>query len=316
MNELISEVNAEHDAELSAIDQATPSLSSSAVIADLSIGVWEGRKTDKRASDEVAVENNIAKKKMVSVNKALVDSEHLTAIKKLRGVVRNHVHYHLTLPWSDSGSRLLTTRALFDYQHQMTELQSEFWKLVNEFIDNYDYEVAKVQVELGDLFRQADYPSAEEVRSRFKFEVTYMPLPDAGDFRIDIGNTAREEMADSYNKFYAKKFNAAMSDVWERLMEPLSNMVERLDYVEGNDKKRFKNTLVDNVVDMLEVMRMANVGDDPHMTKVETNLRNALLGVTAEALRDNESLRRNTHKAAVDALKETKQAIDNLPSIW
>ena len=309
-------MSTEDSAELASLEAAVPSLSTSAMLVLLNIGVWEGRKLDKSASDDLADDKGVSKKKMVGVYKSLVDSEHLDAIKKVRGQARNHVHYHLTLPWTKGGFQLLTTEAYFKYVKEITALREEFFRLVDEFILNYNFEVAKVQVELGSLFRQEDYPSAEEVRARFYFDVEYCPLPDSGDFRLDIDKQARAELADNYNDFYAKKFQAAMSDVWQRLAEPLENMIERLDYGEDEDKRRFKNTLVDNVLEVVEVMRMANVANDPAMTQIEQDLTNALRGVTPEALREDGYLRRQTRDAAIAALKETKKQIDNLPSIW
>lgn len=319
MNDLIYEVNAEHDAaqaKLESIKTSAPDLSSGAMLSLLNISVWEGRKTDRNASEKLANDNGLAKKKMASVQKSLVDSDELTAIKKLRGVARNHVHYHLTQPWSDSGLRLLTTKAYFHYENQMSELRNEFWKLAQQFFDTYSLEVAKAQVDLGPLFNANDYPTLDEIKDKFRFDYTYMPLPSSGDFRVDIGHEQREHLAEEYNKFYQQQFNTAMRDVWERLMQPLANMVERLDYTEDETAKRFHSSLVDNVLAITEVMDMVNINNDPDMAAVSTGLQDALRGVTAEALRDDEYLRGQTRKVAADALKETKKALDSIPSLF
>lgn len=325
--DLMAESNREHDAlemaqtvneqeQLDAIKDAAPKISSGAMLVGLTISVWEGRKLDKKASEDITLQNH-AKKDSARVNKSLMaDCEYLKAIKAHRGVVRNHIHYKTTLPWIHNGPALLTTGAYFDYKPAMDEARDTFWAMVEDFLNNYQSAVLSAQVDLGDMFDPNDYPHPDDLRHKFKFEVDYIPLSESGDFRLDIGQDAVDHLSSSYETYYAKKFSAAMADIWQRLMEPLANMVDRLDYADHETKKVFKGTLVDNVLDIVDLMRVANVTEDPQMSKIENELRAALQGITPEALREDGALRAATHKVALDALKETKRQIDNLPSIW
>jgi hypothetical protein len=49
-------------------------------------------------------------------------------------------------------------------------------------------------VRLGGLFRPEDYPAPDELRSKFSFETKVMPLPDAGDFRVTLGEEEKERI--------------------------------------------------------------------------------------------------------------------------
>ena len=294
------------------IANSAPSLSTSAMGAEMSTGVWSGRKKDSFASEKVNDDAG-ADKNVASVYKALLgECDELDAVKKHIGNVRNHVHYHYTLPWSDGGMRLLTTAAYFEYHRLMTEAQATFDTLVNTFLNAYDWEVTQAQMRLGTLFNANEYPSKDSIKEKFYFHVHYIPLPEAGDFRLDIGNAQAQHLKDSYNSYYQNRFDTAMANIWQRLLIPLKNMSEKLDYADHEDKKRFNNTLVDNVLDILAVMTMANVHGDSQMIAVQNKLEEALRHVTPEALREDGYLRQSVKQTADSVIKQ----INNLPSIF
>jgi len=279
-----------------------PSITSSAMIVQVTISCWTGRKKDKSASATVTSQN-YADKGTASVNKKLLGNcDELTAIQKFVANARN-TNYASTMPWSDLGQRLLPTAAKFDYHQQMTGLMTEFYRMADSFCNNYTWEISRAQARLGDLFRREDYPTEESIRSKFSFTISYIPLPDAGDFRIDIGNEQQQVLKDHYSEYYSKQLASAMDDVWQRTYKALSNMSERLDY-SGNDKKKiFRDTLVDNVIDMVELLTVCNVTGDGKMTRMANNLEDALRGVTPDGLRQSESLRVETKRMVDDAIK-------------
>ena len=285
----------------------TPSISSAAVLVELSISTWTGRKLDKTVSNEITATKH-AQKGTANVNKKILgDCAELDAVQKFAANVRN-AHYAMTLPWSDTGLRLLTTKNYFGYQQQLTALQAEFNNLVEKFLAAYGWEVGQAQVRLGALFNANDYPSADSIRDKFKFNINYMPVPEAGDFRLDVSNEANKQLAEHYNNYYQTQLKTAMQDVWTRAHSALSKMSERLDYADHQTKKIFRDSLVDNVLEVVELMDTCNITGDTHMSAIKTKLRDALSGVTPDALRQDEWFRLST-KQQID------EAIASLPSI-
>jgi len=116
------------------------------------------------------------------------------------------------------------------------------------------------------------------------------------------------ELQSSYVNYYEEKAKQAMNDVWERLYKVLKNMSEKLDYADKENKKVFRDTLVSNVMDMIELLRVSNVANSVQMTAMADQLEEALVGVTPDALREDDHFRAET-KRAVDA------AIAALPSL-
>lgn len=277
-----------------------PTMASSAVLVELGISVWTARKKDKRASADVTTRSH-AKTGMATVNKKLLDCDELTALQKFAANTRNS-HYAMTLPWSDSGLRMLPTTKYFDYNKAMTELANEFDRLVQAFLDKYQWEINTVQVKLGDLFDPNEYPSVESLHDKFGFRLNYIPLPDAGDFRVDIGQQAADEMRAHYEKFYSAQLERAMTDVWQRTYEVLGRMSERLDYADHEQKKVFRDSLVQNVIDLVDIMENMNITNDPTMQLQQRRLKNAIAGITPDALRRDGYLRAETKKAVDDVI--------------
>jgi hypothetical protein len=91
-----------------------PSIASSAMFAELSIGNWTARKLDRKATKETTSANG-ASDDAGSFHKKLLSSPELDAIQKHIANTRQNVHYRLTMPWSDLGVRLLPTAMFADY---------------------------------------------------------------------------------------------------------------------------------------------------------------------------------------------------------
>jgi len=289
-----------------------PSISSSAVLIDMSISVWTGRKMDKRASEDVTTQNNAAKG-VANVNKKLLgDCAELDALQKFAANARN-THYAMTTPWSDLGLRLCPTQMYINrYEKTMSELQTEFFRLAEAFYTAYEWEVQNAQLKLGKMWNGDEYPTVEKLREKFRFRYTAMPVPEAGDWRLDVGAEAAASMRTQYESFYGEKFKEAMGDVWQRTYEALSKMSERLDYGDDANKKIFRDSLVSNVKDMVQMLSDFNITNDPVMAKASQDLERALEGVTPEALREDAYLRAQT-KQHVDAVRKT---IDSLGLGW
>ena len=283
-------------------NHSVPSIASSAMLCELSISTWTGRKKDKRASEEVTSLNR-ADKGVANVSKKLLgDCQELIAVQKFTANVHN-MHYAMTMPWSDTGLRLLPTAQYFKYHQQMTEVQNEYERLVNVFLHEYDNEIIDAQLKLGDLFDLHEYPTSDSLRSKFAFRINYIPLPDAGDFRIDVGNEATEQIRTHYESYYSTQLHNAMNDVWKRVYESLSKMSERLDYQSDETKKVFRDSLVSNVLDMVELLNVCNVTGDSQMSALASVLDETLRGVTPDALREDNLLRAQTKRVVDDVIK-------------
>jgi hypothetical protein len=273
----------------------------SAMMVDLNIAIYSGRKQDKSTQAEVTNAKGSGSKKAASVYKNLfAECKELDAITKFQARARAE-HYKLTLPWNDQGARLLPTAALLDYQKTMKRYQDEFNRLVDAFLDKYDTLVAGAAFQLGTLFDRNEYPSRGKVAQRFRMETSFTPLPTGGDFRLDIESDVQRQLIAQYEEKLDAQLAAATQDSWTRLYNAISKLSDRLTVDEDGKKRTFHDTTVTNAVELCDLLHVMNVTNDPALTKASRQLAEVLSGVTPKELREEDSTRALT-KQKVDVI--------------
>jgi hypothetical protein len=283
-------------------------IQNSAVLIDLNISVWTGRKMDKKVSDEIDTAKN-TKVKGGNYHKRLLAGTHkLEELQKIVAAARVW-HYQQTLPWSDGGSRLLPMKNFFDYKATLSNFERQFNDAVESFLTEYPTLVSAAAFQLGDLFDGGEYPEVESLVDKFKFRYVFAPVPVAGDFRIDVSEAGKKELEEQYAKFYEDKLGEAMQDAWTRLHECVKHMSEKLadaptprQTKDGlNHTQIFRDSLVANANELCELLTKLNVTSDPKLEQARQALESAINGKTADMLRTSDQVRRDT-KARVDEI--------------
>lgn len=279
------------------------SLSSSAVLVDLNISMWTARKMDKKVSEEIDQAKG-TKARAGNFHKNLFAGDNLIEqMNKMVNKIRDD-HYQLTQPWSDSGTRLLTMGNFMKYNSIMQTAEVEFNNYKDKLLAEYNSMVSTAAFTLGDLFNRDDYPTVDSIASKFRFNYVYSPVPEFGDFRVDIANEGIKELIGKYESQVETRVKAAMKDAWERLHDCLSRMSERLDFTgDGADKKIFRDSLVDNALELIEVLQHMNITRDPELEKSRKQLEKAISTVSAKELRDSPEIRKDVKAEVDDILK-------------
>lgn len=275
-----------------------------AMLVEFNASQWTARKLDRSTSDEVVRDKNAGEKGAARVNKNLLAGrKELEIINQHVGFVRNYVYEH-TLPWSDSGIRLLPAPSFMLFDAEMTKHHNAFEDLVREFIGIYPTLITAQAMALGDMFKRDEYPTAQAIAEKFRFRVGYMPVPTAGDFRVDVGNEAQAELKQQLEKLQAERVETAMADVRARLGEHLRRMSDRLavDVINGEVKtRRFHDSLVSGALELCDIVKSLNVVGDTNLEDTRRSLANLLSGVEPDDLRKNMGVRTDV-RAQVDQL--------------
>jgi len=274
------------------------------MLVEFNASVWTARKLDKTTTSEVVASKNAGAKDAARVNKHLLAGRtELDIIQQAVGRARQFV-YDNTAPWSDSGLRLLPTINFMKFTERMNDFEEEMETLVKAFVVIYPTLITAQALALGDMFKRDDYPSANEMMTKFSFRVNYMPVPSSGDFRVDVGNQAQAELKARLESLTQERIDSAMADVRERLSTHLKRMSDRLttDYIGGEAKqRRFHDTLVDGALELCDLTKALNVTNDVTLETARSQLEQLLVGVTPADLRKNEAIRQDV-KRNVDAI--------------
>jgi len=268
------------------------SISSAAVLVDLSIGTWEARKLDKAVTEEVNTAKH-ASHKAARVNKSLFPgASELEEVTRYAAAVRNWM-YTKTLPWSDHGSRLLVMANFFDFKKEVDQKEVEFWRLVDVFVGKYQTLVSAQAFQLGDMFQREEYPHVDEVRGKFKFFVSFAPVPESGDFRVDINNEMREDLLKQFDRDMEMKQQQMLEEVRGKLLKSVKHMIDRLGTDENGKPNTFRGPLVDKFVDAMVSIRQLNIVKDDIVDQATLAAERAVAGVTTEELRKSPEIRKD-----------------------
>ena len=179
--------------------------------------------------------------------------------------------------------------------------------MVQEFLSNYQnhVEIAKNNSEgLGRLFDPADYPSEEEVRSKFGFRLVFSPVPESGDFRLDVPHRELQELKKEYDENFTSRLGEAMREPWDRLHTLLTGMSEKLKEGDEDKKKRYHDTLITNAEDLCSLLTHLNVTKDPDLERARKMLEASLQGADIDTLKESPEAREGMKSKVDQILKQ------------
>jgi hypothetical protein len=279
-------------------------IATSAMMVELNISCWTARKLDKRVSEEVDSAKNTKVKAGNYHKHLLAGNPHHEAVIRYAASCRLW-NTQQTIPWSDSGPRIVTMENLFNggYKKQLDDRKVEFERLTDVFMGVYPTLISAAAFQLGDLFNREEYPEPEAVAKKFKFNYTLTPIPTAGDFRIDIGEQAKAELVAQYETAFNERLNHAMRDVWQRLYECLTHMSERLASDDEGKRKVFHGTILTNARELIGLLSRLNITNDPKLEEARRDLSAALVNTDIDTLKESDYIRENVKAKVDDILK-------------
>ena len=279
------------------------SISSSALLVELNISVWPASKLDREITDKV---NNDAS----AVRGASQTKKNLFAGTSLRKDISDFAarvrlyHNKHTLPWADKGERMLPTALFMDYKQTMNGFEQTFNMMCQNFFIEYPRLVVEAPTNLGTMYKAEDYPDLTDVMLKFGFRRTVKPVPEAGDFRLDIPAYDLEEMRSEFIAQQDNKLAEAMREPWDRLHEMLVGISKKLTDVEGDDsKKRYHDTLISNPIELCELLTKLNVTNDPKLEEARRQLEVAMVTADIEEIKEDADSRSELKSKVDDILK-------------
>ena len=280
------------------------SLSSMAMLVELRISTWTARKRDNETTMEINTSKE-ADQDSGSVYKYLMaGSDHLKKIEKYSAKCRAW-NGTQTLPWM-KGIGLLPMENFFKYREQLATMEANFFALVDDFIAEYPRLKNDQAFKLGKWYKADEFPDIETLPRRFKFEYHFLPVPESGDFRVNCEARIKADLQEQYEKMFSDKLAEAMRDPWDRLHTVLTHMADKLTDNEDGDRKIFRDSIVDNAVELCDLLTRLNVVKDPELEKARRMLEKAVTNTDVKDLRALSSARLELKADVQDILNKFK----------
>jgi len=270
-------------------------LQEAALLAHVKISVWDGMKSDKAVLEEVKQRHGARGDvgKMIKNLLAGADGP-LKNLRSAYAAVRTR-HYELTLPWvSDlaaerkTGPRLLPHPLFQRYLTELGTLKRAAYDALEDFLPRYPDLVSTARQNLGGM-ADKDYPTADDIRSRFRIYQDFEPIPDGQGFR-GLPENMLDRLSKHLNDRQERQRQAASDAMWQEAKDRIGHLVERL----ATEDAKFKEASVRAVRELVTLLPGWNINGDGRVAEIAADIEVMLEGVEAADLRKDAQMRSNT----------------------
>lgn len=283
----------------------TPSdLSTRALLVKLKIRRWGAKRNDDGIAQEVA-ELKHSDAALGKFTKHLLKSDALNSYRRSARKCRK-IHKYLTLPW-DEGVGLLPAENYFKYTEAIGEERRMAEKHIAEFVAEYTTQwkngLANYRTSLGDMFDEGDYPEPKHVAAKFGIDIRTHQIQDPNDFRVKMSGDVSKDLK-------KKMLTDFHHDLQEAVRTPILRLYECLEKIKARLSKGetiFRDSLIGNVQELVEVLPSLNVLNDPQIDQIIRQTKGDICSVhDIKALRKDPKYREEVAKSADTILKSMK----------
>ncbi len=252
--------------------------------------VWFGtRKSLTSQQKAQAAESFGAQGEYLSAGKKLIDTQHprFKAVTSVRNRARAY-WASISLPYPESGIRLVRQDTLETLQDQMTEFRQELNEAVERLDEQYATLKSAAEDRLGSLYNAADYPAS--LAGLFDVSWDYPSIEPP--FYLQQLNP---ELYEQECLRVQARFDDAVQMAEQAFIEELSQLVfhltERLGGQEDGQPKIFRDTAVGNLREFFDRFRSLNVRSNEQLDTLVSQCGQIVQGIAPQQLRDNNGLR-------------------------
>lgn len=283
------------------------SISDTCLVVKFSTGTWSAKKADNQAQNHISASYG-NKREAAKVYKNLMQCDELDEWRQNRDAARRCLHA-FTTPYLDDGERLIPMKLFDKFIEEFRQYDIKAPQLKEAFVKAYPERCKEQAKVLGRLYKETDYPPAESIASKFRFEVEfYPPRPDGQDFRAELENEYVEEIKENLTNKMQEAHSIVMGDCLQRILSCVEKWYER---VADEDKILHESVMVTAVNELAEIIPSLNVDDDPDINKLAQDMKLQLGAYDLEDLRYDYDVRKKATNAARRLRDNVRQVIAN-----
>lgn len=257
-------------------------LTEKALLVNLTISQWSAHKYDRKVSRKIEEEHNAHN--AGRFNKILIAEDALKEVQKVAGEARSFL-YANTLPWGNNGDRLLPSTNYFELVNTIRDLKARFETASAAFIADYPLLKEDARRRLNGMFNEADYPSVQVIETKFNMQITLLPISDTDDFRIKVDEEEVNNLKAQMELEINSRITTATRDIWQRIKDAVERMVTTL----GDKDAVFRDSLVTNIRDLVQVLPRLNFTGNDDISNAIEDMKSLL--VDPVILRKNKKIR-------------------------
>ena len=291
------------------------SLATSAVLVSVDVNVWSATKQDRVISDEVTTLKNADASAGRFVKNLLADDIHHKKVSNYRQTIYNWLK-RSTFRWNNSQD-LLPVANLEKFKVEFAEHEMEYYRLLDNFLLNYQSIVSDMAFKQGDMFSQDDYPSVDEVRNKFGIRLYVAEVP-SHDWRCSISDDIAGDLKQQYEMQAEQIITGIVNDQVARITEVMESISHCCGVIEKQDgttgeviikKRKIYDTTIEKAKELCDTFKKFKPIDNEisnKLSEVVVKLENALNEVDTKSIRESDAVRDKVKSEVDDILSKFK----------
>lgn len=249
---------------------------------------------------------------LLRVSKTLLESGELEAIRKHDTKLRKYLA-NTCLPYDMGGVMLLPMGLVVQANAKLKEHLEERNVLVDTFITAYPSIKEKAKEQLGTLYVESDYPTAEELKSKFYFQWRLFTFEVPGQLAaIDV------ELAQQEQEKAAATIQEAAKEIVQvmriTLYEMVDHLKERLTPGADGKPKVLRESAIEKLKDFLNNFDLRNVTNDKALAQEVEKAKALLSSTTASTLRTSDEWREKIRKGMENITDSLGELVQDRPA--
>jgi len=291
--------------------QHVTSLATSTILVSVDVKAWSATKQDRGISHEVTAAKKADPESGRFVKHLLAKDPDHKRIINYRQTIYNWLQ-RVAYDWNGP-QRALPYVRLPTFMVEYNMHKDKYLDLVEAFLKRYPDIISRMAFAQGDMFDRDEYPTVDQVRSKFGIELYTAEIPQ-GDFRCQIADDLAEDLFNNYDR----QAQRIIQDILDKQMKQLVNVMTSLSHCcdventinNGGETKTKRRKIYDSTVtralELCDTFSQFNLTQNPELETARARLADVLEGVTAESLRANDDLRDSVKDEVDDILSMFK----------
>lgn len=228
----------------------------------------------------------------------IYSKESLKGVLRIRNAAKEF-HIANTLPWADTGLRMIPAGRFTHWKRELTQMQGEFFDEAQLLFDDYPaLRKEYIRRATASVAAEIPFPTLEQMKANFDFKLFMQPIPDISDFRLSMLDA---KTIASMKQSMAASLTAILDEGHAEIITRLYKVVARLHDQTGKDNGRIFESLVTNMQEAVDVLPTLNLRNDPEINRLIARVKNELANVDVTALRVVPSKMSDAEQAAINA---------------
>lgn len=275
---------------MSMIDSVAEQLRQDTAAVRLSRSRFGAKKAITKEQRDSAASIFYAEANMLSASKKLLDTK-AEAYKNVTAILSRAVETwkFFTVPYPESGIRLIKRERVESFQNQMIGLQAELDQAVAALNDEYYQLRNKARTSLGNLFDPSDYPDNldDEFSLAWEFPSVEPPL-----YLKELNPKLYEQEEERIRRRFEEAVILTEQAFIEEFAKLLGNLADKLTGLDDNGcQKAFRDSSVEKLGEFFQRFKALNVRSNPELDALVEQAKNCVSGQSPDALRHNSGIR-------------------------